>query len=271
MPTSGSEPIILAFRGSRQPDALRSAADLARAVSVLRPGARVRSAFLDFAAPGLPAALGKEAGLGYREAVVVPVLLTAGYHARVRIPGEITAAVSAGLPLRVHLSAVLGPDADRQDDGVRSALVRALLRRVGATEARGNGRHSATGPWERSIGTGTGGIVLAAAGSRAARALAAVEVVAAALQAASGVPCASAYLTGSRPDVAQAVTGLRMRGARRVAVAAYFLTRGRYYARAAAEAWAAGADSVAEPLCDGPELAELVLHRVDAALAQRRL
>lgn len=123
-------------RLSRQPTpgCARSAAEVVRAVSLLRPDTRVRSAFVDFGAPGLQAALPKQAGLAYRAAVVVPVLLTAGYHARVRIPSEIATAVSTGLPPRVHLSAVLGPANDKQEDLVRSRLVAALPQ---ATERAG--------------------------------------------------------------------------------------------------------------------------------------
>jgi sirohydrochlorin ferrochelatase len=262
-------PVILAFRGSRDPEAARSAANLVRAVGMLRPDTRVRGAFLDFGAPGLPAALAKEAGLGHRAAVVVPVLLTAGYHARVRIPAEIAAAAATGLPLRVHLAAVLGPTGDRQDDPARSLVVAALLRGVGQAAARGSGRHSVAGwgPDDRRVD----GIVLAAAGGPATRALDAVESVASALRVAAGVPCSAGYVVGNRPDVTEAVTAMRGRGAGRVAVAAYLVTRGRCYARAAADAWAAGAVVVADPLADGPELPALALHRVDTTLAERRI
>jgi sirohydrochlorin ferrochelatase len=144
----------------------------------------------------------------------------------------------------------------------------ALLRSAEQAVTGGTGRHSATRRWEPDGRTDA--VVLAAAGGPATRALSAVESVAAALRTALGVPCSTAYVIGNRPDVAEAVTALRARGALRVVVAAYFLTRGRCYARAAADAWAAGADVVADPLGDAPELAELVLHRVDAALAEPR-
>jgi sirohydrochlorin ferrochelatase len=258
-------PVILAFRGSPYPDAARSAAELARAVALARPDTRVRSAFLDFGAPGLRAALAKEAGLGHRAAVVVPMLLTAGYHARVRIPAEITDATSAGLPLRVHLARVLGPTGERHEDEVRQRVARTLLRLAEEAAAAVSGRHSATPVWDRP-NRPVDAIVLAAAGSRATRALDAVERVAAAMQAASAVPCAAAYLMGGRPDVAEAVDALRGHGARHVAVAAYLLTRGRRYAQAELSAWSAGTDIVAAPLAGAAELTDLVLHRVAAAL-----
>jgi sirohydrochlorin ferrochelatase len=262
---SGGPPVILAFRGSPHPDAARSAADVVRAVALALPDTRVRSAFLHSGAPGLRGALAKEAGLGHRAAVVVPMLLTDGYHARVRIPAEITAATSAGLPLRVHLAAVLGPTGERHEQEARHRVASILLRLAEEAAAGVSGRHSAAPVWDR-LNRRVDAIVLAAAGSRATRARDAVEQVAAAMHAASGVPCAAAYLMGGQPDIAEAVSALRGRGARHVAVATYLLTRGRRYAQAALSAWSAGTDIVADPLAGAPELTGLVLHRVGTAL-----
>lgn len=61
----------------------------------------------------------------------------------------------------------------------------------------------------------------------------------------------------------EAVAGLRARGYRRVAVATYLLTPGRYAdSLAAAGAWA-----VSEPLADHPLVARLVLRRYAVATA----
>jgi sirohydrochlorin ferrochelatase len=61
-----------------------------------------------------------------------------------------------------------------------------------------------------------------------------------------------------------AVERLRAGGARSVAVAAYFLAPGRLYESAVASARAAGAIAVAAPLAEAPEIARLVLTRLDA-------
>jgi sirohydrochlorin ferrochelatase len=60
-----------------------------------------------------------------------------------------------------------------------------------------------------------------------------------------------------------AVSRLRVSGARRVAVAAYFLAPGLFHDAVTEAARAAGAVAVAAPLTDAPELVELVLRRVD--------
>jgi sirohydrochlorin ferrochelatase len=63
------------------------------------------------------------------------------------------------------------------------------------------------------------------------------------------------------------VRSLRAAGARRVAVAGYFLAPGLLYDRAVDAAREAGVFAVAEPLGDAPELVDLVLHRADATTA----
>ncbi|MBM0239929.1 hypothetical protein JNW88_27540, partial [Micromonospora sp. ATA32] len=88
--------------------------------------------------------------------------------------------------------------------------------------------------------------------------------VAAALGAELGVPCRVAYASAAPPAAGTAVARLRARGARRVAVSAYFLAPGLFHDAVSAAARDAGALAVAAPLTDAPELAELVLRRVDA-------
>ncbi|HKT00386.1 MAG TPA: CbiX/SirB N-terminal domain-containing protein, partial [Rugosimonospora sp.] len=110
------------------------------------------------------------------------------------------------------------------------------------------------------------GIVLAAAGTRVVPALATVDLVAAGLGTALGVPCRPGYASGSGPSVAEAVAELRAGGAARVAAAAYFLAPGLLYDRVAEHARQAGAIAVAPPLDDAPEIVELVLLRAERAV-----
>ncbi|MET8092947.1 CbiX/SirB N-terminal domain-containing protein, partial [Micromonospora sp. NPDC005220] len=106
-------------------------------------------------------------------------------------------------------------------------------------------------------------LVLAAAGTRDARARRSVGRVAGALGAEFGVPCRVAYASAAPPAAGVAVSRLRASGARRVAVSAYFLAPGLFHDAVAEAARAAGAVAVAAPLTDAPELVELVLRRVD--------
>ncbi|MCX5067389.1 cobalamin biosynthesis protein CbiX [Micromonospora lupini] len=238
----GAAPVVLVAHGSRDPRAAEATRALARAVSAVRPGLSVWASWLDHTEPGPTDVLRMLAHAGHRRAVVVPLLLTAAYHNRVDIPAAVAAATETGPPLAVRVTDVLGP----ADGTVAPALLAGLRRRLGEVDP---GRFDA--------------LVLAAAGTRDARARGSVGRVADALGAEFGVPCRVSYASAAPPTTGVAVTRLRAAGARRVAVSAYFLAPGLFHDAVAESARAAGAVAVAAPLTDAPELAELVLRRVD--------
>ncbi|MET8252909.1 CbiX/SirB N-terminal domain-containing protein [Micromonospora sp. NPDC005197] len=238
----GAAPVVLVAHGSRDPRAAEATRALARAVSAARPGLSVWASWLDHTEPGPTEVLRKLAQAGHPRAVVVPLLLTAAYHHRVDIPAAVAAATEAGPPLAVRVTDVLGP----ADGTVSPALLAGLRRRLVEV---GPGRFDA--------------LVLAAAGTRDARARRSVGRVADALGAEFGVPCRVSYASAAPPTTGVAVARLRAAGARRVAVSAYFLAPGLFHDAVADSARAAGAVAVAAPLTDAPELAELVLRRVD--------
>lgn len=235
--------LVLVAHGSRDPRAERSTLALARAVGGRRPGP-VDAAFLDFSRPRLADVLARSP-----RAVVVPLLLTAAYHGRVDVPTEIARARAAS-PIEVRIAEVLGPVggavADR--DALR-AVVAALALRLG----------------EAGAGSADG-IVLAAAGSRDPSALDTVALVADALGATLDRPCRAGYASGTGPGAGAAVAALAAAGARRVAVASYFLAPGHLYDRTVEQARAAGAMTAAAPLGDASQIVDLILGRADAAV-----
>ncbi|MGC4876827.1 sirohydrochlorin chelatase [Micromonospora sp. DT43] len=238
----GAAPVVLVAHGSRDPRAAEATRALARAVAAVRPGLSVWASWLDHTEPGPTGVLRMLAEAGHARAVVVPLLLTAAYHHRVDIPAAVAAATETGPPLAVRVTDVLGP----ADGTVAPALLAGLRRRLGEVDP---GRFDA--------------LVLAAAGTRDARARGSVGRVADALGAEFGVPCRVSYASAAPPATGVAVTRLRAAGARRVAVSAYFLAPGLFHDAVADSARAAGAVAVSAPLTDAPELAELVLRRVD--------
>lgn len=238
----GADPVVLVAHGSRDPRAADATRALARAVSAARPGTPVFASWLDHTDPGPTEVLRDLAVAGHRRAVLVPLLLTAAYHHRVDIPAAVAAAARSGPPLTVRVTDVLGPADDTTDPG----LLAGLCRRLGETRP---GRFDA--------------LVLAAAGTRDARARRSVGRVADALGVEFGVPCRVAYASAAPPAAGVAVSRLRASGARRVAVAAYFLAPGLFHDAVTQAAVTAGAVAVAAPLTDAPELVELVLRRVD--------
>jgi sirohydrochlorin ferrochelatase len=209
----------------------------------------VKAAFLETEVPRLSAALVKEAGLGHHRAIVVPLLLTDGYHARVRLAAEVDTMASSALPLSVRVARMIGPvDGPTELQPVKDLMVSALMRRLGEVAlAAGAGRPD--------------GIVLAAAGSPVSRCLATTEALARALGAAFGTMCRPGYTSLGRPTVAEAVASMRNQGARRVVVSTFLLAAGRRLGQAAADAATAGAIAMAPPLGCAPELVDIVLHR----------
>lgn len=169
----------------------RSAAGQARvralAAAVARRGAAVRLAYVDVQRPSLAAAVAALPG----PSVVVPLLLSSGYHVRADIPAALAGTGHA-------VAAPLGPD---------PVLAECLDAAV-----------AAAGPCDA--------VVLAAAGSADPRARAEVRAVAAALRHPS---VTVAFAAAGDPSVPHAVARLRQRGARRVTIAAYLLAEGRFH------------------------------------------
>jgi sirohydrochlorin ferrochelatase len=241
--TSLLAPVVLVAHGSRDPRAAASTRALARAVAAARPGLDVRTAYLDHTHPKPPQVLGALQAAGHAAATVVPLLLTAAYHGRVDIPAVLDRARADGLRASITLTDVLGP----VDGEVHPALLAGLRRRLSALDVSYDA------------------LVLAAAGTRVAEARETVREAASALGASLGVPCVPAYASAAGPTGADAVRQLQRDGARRVAVAAYFLAPGRLYDMVTSSAREAGAVAVADPLGNAREIAHLVLDR--AALA----
>ncbi|MFJ9694806.1 sirohydrochlorin chelatase [Kitasatospora sp. NPDC101183] len=87
--------LLAVGHGSRDPRALATTRALLRLVRAMRPELTVRHCFLDHAEPSLPRALSQLDGL---RPIVVPLLLSTGYHVKVDL-------AATGLPL----ARALGP------------------------------------------------------------------------------------------------------------------------------------------------------------------
>ncbi|MFI7540845.1 sirohydrochlorin chelatase [Actinoplanes sp. NPDC049599] len=256
--------VTLTAHGSRDPRAARATEALTRAVAARQPAWEVRASYLDHAGPRPREVLASFAEAGHRRAVLVPLLLTAAYHGRVDVPGEITAARAQFPGLAVTQADVLGP----VDGRVPELLLDGLTTRLGAAGGLDGlpSRLGAAGVTSRSgVAAGLDAVVLAAAGTRNASARATVEQAAAALSARLGLPCRVAYASAAPPLSGDVVRDLRAEGHERIGLASYFLAPGLLWDAAVASARAAGAGVVAEPLTDVPAVAELVSARVHAA------
>lgn len=241
-------PLVAVAHGSRDPRAARVAGDLMELVRARRPGLDARVAFLDHTPPAPARVLEGLAGTGVREAVVLPLLLTAAYHSKIDLPGVLRR-VRAGHPgLDVRYGGTLGP---------HPALLTVLARRLAEV--------GVTAPDPETA------VVLTAAGSSDPSANATVAGLAARWSATarregagwhSVVP---AYASATTPDPATAVTRRYAAGARRVVVASYFLAPGLFADQVAAAAYDAGAYATAPVLGPAEELVDVILDRYDAA------
>ncbi len=197
-------------------------------VAEARPDLDVREAFVDVQRPEVADVVAgalTDAGA----AVVVPLLLSVGYHVKVDIAQAVARPGAAAAP-------PMGPD---------ELLVDILADRLA----------------EAGL-TPDDALVLAAAGSTDPAAALAVEAVAGALSArladSSGTARALVvgYGAGASPRVPEAVAHARG-GGRRVVVASYLLAPGYFHDRVLE----AGADVVTAPLAPDPRLATLALAR----------
>ena len=233
MSSPGSAPVLIACaHGTRNPTGRRLIAELALAARSLRPGLETTAAFVDVQPPTVADVVAGLAAEG-RAAVVVPLLLSGGYHVHVDIAGAVAGAEGtvAARPL--------GPD---------PRLVEVLLDRL--IEAGAD-----------PVDPGTA-VVVAAAGSSDPRSVADVDHTAALLQRSWAGPVTTGYGSAAQPTVTDAVATARAAGADRVVLAAYLLAPGHFHDKLAG----AGADLVTAPLLPDDRIAAVLLDRYDAAL-----
>ncbi|MFI2103817.1 sirohydrochlorin chelatase [Isoptericola sp. NPDC019693] len=233
-------PALLAVsHGTASATGAGAVATLVEAVAARLPDVPVHAGFVDVQQPDVPACLGglRAAAAG---AVVVPLLLSAGYHVHVDLREDVDAATTAGD--QVTLGGALGPD-DR--------LVGVLERRLAEAGVRDDDV-----------------VVLAAAGSSDARAVADCEATAARLGDRLGSRVGVGYIANAVPRVHEVVAAARAEHpGRRVVVASYLLAPG-FFADLAARA---GGDVTTAPLLvadeDAPtELVDVVVERYRAAV-----
>lgn len=225
--------LVVVAHGSRDPRALSTVRALLDKVRALRPGLPVHLGHIELNEPLLPDTL---AALGTREAILVPLLLSRGYHVKRDIPE-----MAAEADVHARVAPALGP---------HPLLVEALYARL----VEAGWRNRMDEPTRRASA-----VVLAAAGSRDPDSKVDTARTAHLLANRLGVPVIPAYATTATPTVQEAITVLAARGRTRVAVASYFTAPGRFATECAETApWIAAA-----PLGTHPAMAKLILHHYD--------
>ncbi|TDZ42299.1 sirohydrochlorin chelatase [Mycobacteroides franklinii] len=221
-----SPTLIAVAHGSRDPRFAENARRLVGQTRSLRPDLDVRLAFLELSEPNLGDVLGHLSG----DAVVVPLLLSDAYHARIDLP---TVLSSAPPGLRVTQAAVLGAD---------HRLLQLARRRV------------------IELGIDNPGVILTAVGSSDSTANARTRALAAQWALSTTV-----FATGDSTSLTDAADALRACGATEIVVAPWFLSPGLLLDRVRAEAAQLNMP-VAAPLGPDRLVAEVVVERYSAAV-----
>ncbi|WP_282205655.1 sirohydrochlorin chelatase [Kitasatospora fiedleri] len=221
--------LVLVAHGSHDPAASAELGRLHARLRRARPELDIRLGHLGLNDPLLPEVLDELSG----RVVLVPLLLSRGYHSKADIPRVLSAAPH----LAGECAPPLGPD---------PLLTAALADRLASAGWRGEP------------------VVLAASGSRDQDAARDTETQAGLLSDHLGVTVRPGYVAAGGPSVAARVAELTAEGHPRVAVASYFTAPGDF-ARLAA---AAGGALTSAPLGDHPALARLVLERYQSCVSR---
>ncbi|MCR1162819.1 sirohydrochlorin chelatase [Paenarthrobacter sp. UW852] len=230
-----NSPVLIACaHGTRNAEGQAAIRQVMADIEALRPGLRVLEAYVDVQEPELGGVVeGLPEGTA---AVVVPLLLSTGFHIKVDVPKAIKTRPE------VISARPLGPDPRLAE------LLAAHLRAAGLEE--------------------NDGVLVAAAGSSLPDGSVDSEEQARLLAELLPNKVRVAYGASAKPTVPDGVASLRAElaadgGTGRVFIASYLLATGYFHDQLAK----AGADVVAAPLLPSPVLAEIALERYDAVLA----
>jgi sirohydrochlorin ferrochelatase len=231
--------LIALAHGSRDPRSAATINALTQVVECMRPDIRVAAAFLDLSEPTFDEVVDRLVAEGHSEIVVVPLLFTKAFHARVDVPSVVKAAEDRHGDISIHVTKVLG---------IEGAFFNVLDRRLRDVLRE---RHV------RELDA----LVLAGAGSSDPIANAIISRAARAWGAHHNLPTIAAFASSVPPAAGEAVRAHRADGRRHIAVGLLFLAPGVLPDRVTELAYEAGAVAVAEPLGASEEVAQVILNR----------
>lgn len=231
--------LVALAHGSRDPRSAATITALVEEVKASRPDLTVERAFLELSRPTFATVVDRLVRKGHEEIVVVPLLLTEAFHAKVDVPRAVAEASERHPGLTITASAILGLEPqflEILDIRMREALKESRIRELDA-------------------------LVLAGAGSSDPMANQSVARLARLWGNRHRLPVTAAFASAAPPTTGEAVRAFRGEGRRHIAVASLFLAPGFLPDRAKELAFEAGAVAVSEPLGAHPELARAVLAR----------
>lgn len=249
--TPTARPLVLLAHGTASAVGREVVYAVGRAVAQRLPQVSTNVGFVDVCEPSADQVLG-----AYPDAVVVPYLLTSGFHVRSDIPdvverqggrASVTKALGVTPEVIDVLAARLRESMDSDAHGHEDFGVDA--------EASGVER-GAVAESSEAVRT-VDAVLLTAAGSSDARARQEVLCTGAVLAVSSGLPVRVGFLSGPGPSAREVLTDLHACGAHRVAVASYLLAPGFFHSRAIG----LGASLTTAPLGVHPRMVDAVVDR----------
>ena len=126
--------LVALAHGSRDPRSAATINALVAEVRSLRPDLKIERAFLDLAKPSLDTTIDRLARK-HDEIVVVPLLLTEAFHAKVDVPSAVAAAAARRADVQIRATPILGLEArflEVLDLRMREALSSARARELDA-------------------------------------------------------------------------------------------------------------------------------------------
>jgi sirohydrochlorin ferrochelatase len=251
--------LVAAAHGTADPRGIREVHALVREMARLQPGLPISLGFVDVDVPALPGLVDRVVA-DSNHAIVVPLLLSSGYHVAVDILGQATR-----LAGQVAAAAALGPDpvlADILADRLLACVTDRPLPPPSLTSASAPACTPPSGSNAEPRGLeAVDRVVLAAAGSSNRRALLDCSATAAMLADRIDRPVEVGYVSGAGERLGPVLA----RTPGRVAVATYLLAPGAFADHVHR---LAGARPVSAPLGADPRLAALALTRYQQALTQ---
>uniref|UniRef100_UPI000AB938E2 sirohydrochlorin chelatase n=1 Tax=Nocardioides jensenii TaxID=1843 RepID=UPI000AB938E2 len=127
--------LIALAHGSRDPRSAETITALVNEVRAMRPDLRIETAFLELAKPSFSTAVNKLVRAGYDEIVVVPLLLSDAFHAKVDVPSAVAAQIARHEGLQIRATEILGLETaflEVLDLRLRESLKQARVRELDA-------------------------------------------------------------------------------------------------------------------------------------------
>lgn len=100
--------LVALAHGSRDPRSAATINALVAEVRAMRPDLRIEAAFLDLSRPSFSTVVDRLVRAGFDEIVVVPLLLSDAFHAKIDVPSAVAEQAARHEGLQIRATDILG-------------------------------------------------------------------------------------------------------------------------------------------------------------------